>query len=81
MISVRFSSNSGVDSSSIVNSLVTKGLIEEDGRLNLPGRPIAYRTTDNFLRSFSLQSLEDLPEIHPSQAEQEASSEGQAKTS
>ena len=71
----------GVDSSSIVNSLVTKGLIEEDGRLNLPGRPIAYRTTDNFLRSFSLQSLEDLPEIHPSQAEQEASLEGQAKTS
>lgn len=55
----------GVDSSSIVNSLVTKGLIEEEGRLNLPGRPIAYRTTNTFLRSFSLESLEDLPKIHP----------------
>lgn len=54
----------GVDSSSIVNSLVTKGLIEEEGRLNLPGRPIAYRTTDTFLRSFSLESLKDLPKIH-----------------
>ena len=68
----------GVDSSSIVNSLVTKGLIEEDGRLNLPGRPIAYRTTDNFLRSFSLSSLEDLPKIHSEAPEQEKTSNGQA---
>ena len=71
----------GVDSSSIVNSLVTKGLIEEDGRLNLPGRPIAYRTTDNFLRSFSLESLEDLPKIHTGSAGQENPKEGQADES
>ncbi len=71
----------GVDSSSIVNSLVAKGLVEEDGRLNLPGRPIAYRTTDNFLRSFSLASLEELPKIHPVRPEQEKAEQGQAEPS
>ena len=39
----------GVDSSGVVNSLVDKGLLAEAGRLDLPGRPIAYKTTDNFL--------------------------------
>ena len=53
----------GVDSSGVVNSLVEKELLEECGRLDLPGRPIAYRTTDNFLRCFKLSSLDDLPEI------------------
>ena len=42
----------GIDSSGVVNTLVEKGLIEEAGRLELPGRPIAYRTTDTFLRCF-----------------------------
>ena len=51
----------GVDSSSTVTSLVDKGLLEEAGRLDLPGRPIAYRTTALFLRTFGLSSLEDLP--------------------
>ena len=37
--------------------------MEECGRLDLPGRPIAYKTTDNFLRCFKLSSLDDLPEI------------------
>ena len=40
-----------------------KELLEECGRLELPGRPIAYRTTDNFLRCFKLESLDDLPEV------------------
>ncbi len=53
----------GIDSSGVVNTLVEKGLIEEAGRLELPGRPIAYRTTDTFLRCFGLKSLEDLPPL------------------
>ena len=53
----------GVDSSSIVNNLVEKKLLEEAGRLNLPGRPISFKTTDNFLRCFNLSSLKDLPTL------------------
>ena len=53
----------GVDSAYSVSALLTKKLIEECGRLNVPGRPILYRTTPDFLRTFGLQSLEDLPEI------------------
>ena len=53
----------GVDSGYSVSALLTKKLIEECGRLNVPGRPILYRTTADFLRTFGLQSLEDLPEI------------------
>ena len=53
----------GIDSSGVVSSLVGKGLIEECGRLELPGRPIAYRTTDNFLRCFGLQNLSQLPAL------------------
>lgn len=51
----------GVDSSGVMNSLTQKQLIEEAGRLELPGRPISYRTTAHFLRCFSLSSLEELP--------------------
>lgn len=53
----------GVDSSGIVASLEEKGLVEERGRLDLPGRPIAYGTTQDFLRCFGLRSLEDLPPV------------------
>ena len=62
----------GVDCSYIVNSLVKRGLLEEAGRLNLPGRPITYRTTENFLRCFNLKSLADLPEIEAATDEQSA---------
>ena len=55
----------GVDSSSIIASLVEKGLLEEAGRLELPGRPICYQTTPNFLRTFGLSSLEELPLTEP----------------
>lgn len=51
----------GVDSSSIVSSLVEKGLIAERGTLDAPGRPILFGTTDAFLRCFGLERLEDLP--------------------
>lgn len=53
----------GVDSSYSISALLNKKLIEESGRLNVPGRPILYRTTPDFLRTFGLESLEDLPEI------------------
>lgn len=53
----------GVDSAYSVGALLTKELIEEAGRLNVPGRPILYKTTHNFLRTFGLQSLSDLPAI------------------
>lgn len=54
----------GVDSSGVMRSLAERDLLEEHGRLNdVPGRPIAYRTTDNFLRCFKLNSLDDLPPI------------------
>lgn len=53
----------GVDSSYSISSLLNKKLIEDAGRLNVPGRPIQYRTTPDFLRTFALSSLEDLPEI------------------
>ena len=53
----------GVDSAYSISALLTKKLIEECGRLNVPGRPILYRTTPDFLRTFGLSSLEELPEI------------------
>lgn len=53
----------GVDSSYSITALLNKKLIEDAGRLNVPGRPIQYRTTADFLRTFALNSLEDLPEI------------------
>lgn len=53
----------GIDSSSVVNTLAERGLIEEAGRLELPGRPIAYRTTDAFLRCFGLRSIKELPPL------------------
>ena len=58
----------GVDCSGPVSNLIQKGLIEEKGRLDLPGRPLVYGTTDRFLRCFSLNSLEDLPDL-PDEAE------------
>lgn len=53
----------GVDCSGVIGSLTTKGLIEERGRLELPGRPLLYGTTDHFLRCFSISSLDELPPI------------------
>jgi len=53
----------GVDSSSVVNNLVEKGLVEEAGRLDVPGKPIVYRTTPVFLRTFGLSSIDELPPI------------------
>lgn len=53
----------GVDSGGTVAGLLEKGLIEEAGRLDVPGRPILFRTTEAFLRTFGLSGLEELPEL------------------
>ena len=53
----------GVDSSYSISALLNKKLIEDAGRLNEPGRPIVYKTTPDFLRTFGIASLEELPEI------------------
>lgn len=50
----------GVDSGGVVTNLIEKELIEEAGRLDIPGKPILFRTTDNFLRCFGLSSINDL---------------------
>ena len=61
----------GVDSSYTVGVLADRGLIEPCGRLDVPGRPMQFKTTDTFLRSFGLKSLEDLPEIGESRPDDE----------
>ena len=53
----------GVDCSGVVSTLVEKGLIEEQGRLELPGKPLLYGTTKNFLRCFGISDLSELPEL------------------
>ncbi len=63
----------GVDSTSSVKTLMERNLVEEAGRLDIPGRPLSYKTTDVFLRSFSLKSLADLPRV-------KAESDGQLTT-
>lgn len=53
----------GVDSAYAVGSLLDKALIEAVGRLDAPGRPMLYGTTENFLRVFGINSLADLPDV------------------
>jgi len=53
----------GVDCHHIVQSLCRKRLLEEKGRLDLPGRPLIYGTTDEFLKCFCMESLEELPSL------------------
>ena len=53
----------GTDSSSVVNTLVERELLCEAGRLDLPGQPVTYKTTENFLRCFKLRSLAELPSL------------------
>ncbi len=61
----------GVDSSYVMRRLLAKGLIKECGRSELPGRPILYKTTDEFLDYFGLSSKEDLPDISTLEAEED----------
>ena len=60
----------GVDCSGVISTLIEKDLIEERGRLELPGRPLLYGTTKVFMRSFSLSDLSDLPKLSKDNAVQ-----------
>ena len=62
----------GVDCSGVIGSLTSKDLIEEKGRLELPGRPLLYGTTENFLRCFNISSLEELPPLPESEEKKSA---------
>ena len=53
----------GVDSTFVIRTLVARGLIKECGKSDLPGRPLLYKTTDDFLDYFGLSSREELPDI------------------
>ena len=53
----------GVDCSGVLGSLTSKGLLEERGRLDLPGRPLIYGTTPDFLRCLGISSLDELPPV------------------
>lgn len=65
----------GVDCSGVVASLVARQLIEEKGRLELPGRPLVYGTTDHFLRCFQISSLDELPPLPTDEKAEEADGE------
>lgn len=72
----------GVKSDHAVNKLVEYGLVEEAGRLDAPGRPILFGTTEEFLRRFCVQSLDELPSLNQEQIEhfkEEAEDEAQLK--
>ena len=62
----------GVDCSGVISSLCQKSLIEERGRLDLPGRPLIYGTTAEFLRCFCISSLDELPPIPDNKTEDSA---------
>ena len=59
----------GVDCSGVIATLCQKKLIEEKGRLDLPGKPLVYGTTPEFLRCFSLSSLDELPDLPESETD------------
>lgn len=63
----------GVDCSGVVSSLVARELIEEKGRLELPGRPLIYGTTENFLRCFNVSDVGELPPLPEKNTDEEKS--------
>lgn len=65
----------GVDCSGVVSSLVARELIEEKGRLELPGRPLIYGTTENFLRCFNVSDVSELPPLPQKNSDEENSEE------
>ena len=59
----------GVKCDHAINKLIEYNLVQEVGRLDAPGRPILFGTTEEFLRSFGVQRLDELPELDPVQME------------
>ena len=64
----------GVDCSGVISGLIARQLIEEKGRLELPGKPLIYGTTEHFLRCFNISSLDELPPL-PNEEEEKPSAE------
>lgn len=71
----------GVDCSAVISNLCQKSLIEEKGRLDLPGRPLIYGTTPEFLRCFCISSLDELPPLPENKEENEEKAENEAEIS
>lgn len=73
----------GVSSAQMIRKLVAKGLVKESGRSDLPGRPILYETTNDFLDYFGLSSIEELPDMEKyiAQSEQDIEEEKDLYTS
>lgn len=71
----------GVNSDSSLKSLLSKGLIQEIGRADSPGRPILYSTTSDFLQYFGLNSLADLPPLTPNEEEQTIKNQSEVESS
>ena len=69
----------GVDCSGVVSSLVSRQLIEEKGRLELPGRPLVYGTTEHFLRCFNISSIDELPPLPDDEENQDSDSENESQ--
>lgn len=69
----------GVNSDGALGRLIERGLVEESGRLEAPGKPILYSTTQEFLRTFGLRSLEDLPDVDEVELVLEEENENQLK--
>ena len=65
----------GISNNHIIRKLVAKGLIKEGGRSNMPGRPILYETTSEFLDYFGLSSIDELPDMRDFLEEEEKETE------
>ena len=69
----------GVDCSGVIAGLISRQLIEEKGRLELPGKPLIYGTTEHFLRCFNISSLEELPPLPEDDPEEEKDTENETE--
>lgn len=70
----------GVDCSGVISTLCQKGLVEEKGRLDLPGRPLLYGTTPEFLKCFCIESLSELPELPEREEKEQETEKEETKT-
>ena len=66
----------GVNSDGVLKSLLSKGLVQEVGRAERPGRPILYSTTPDFLGHFGLNSIEELPPLNPPEEPENQTTDG-----
>ena len=69
-----------MDCSGVISTLCQKGLVEEKGRLDLPGRPLLYGTTPEFLKCFCIESLSELPELPEREEKEQEPEKEETKT-